>query len=87
MSTINPTRKQLTKFQTDELEIVLKNGMRVSAPAYRILGALLFTLTEDQRMKLFQILVQSEDKPFMFGASLTVPATLPKGYTDGIRTY
>jgi len=82
---MNPTRKELGYYQRNQLQIMLANGMTVTAPALDVLGALLTVLTPEQKTKLFEVVVRSAGKPIMTGPTLTVP-TLPRGYTNGIHT-
>ena len=83
VAAFNPTREELDYFRRNKIEIVLPNGMKVTAPALNVLGAVLSVLSPEQKTRVFEIVCRTGSKPFMYGSALTTPV-LPNGYTNGL---
>jgi len=52
-----------------------------------VVAALLNVITPEQRRKVLEQCVGHNDAPLVLGQTIDVPATLPKGFTDGITTF
>ena len=81
------TRKQLNKFQRGEITLYLANGQKLMVPMMNVVAALLNVITPEQRRRVLHQCAGAADSPLVLGTSIDVPATLPKGYTDGVRTF
>ena len=81
------TRKQLHAFQRNQITLILANGSKVVVPAMNVVAALLNVITPDQRRRVLEQCVGHKDTPLVVGQTIDVPAMLPKGYTDGERTF
>jgi len=81
------TRKQLHAFQRNQITLILANGSKVVVPAMNVVAALLNVITPDQRRRVLEQCVGHQDTPLVLGQTIDVPASLPKGYTDGERTF
>ncbi len=81
------TRKQLHAFQRNEITLILANGSTLKIPAMNVVAALLNVITPEQRRKVLDQCVGHNDAPLVLGQTIDVPATLPKGFTDGVTTF
>jgi len=81
------TRKQLHAFQRNQITLILANGSKIVVPAMNVVAALLNVITPDQRRRVLEQCVGQGDAPMVLGQTIDVPATLPKGYTDGVHTF
>ena len=81
------TRKQLHAFQRNEITLILANGSTLKIPAMNVVAALLNVITPEQRRKVLKQCVGHNDAPLVLGQTIDVPATLPKGFTDGVTTF